>query len=50
MVESFIRQGDASFETKQAASFIPHTAMSLATDVFLLIETEQKGIDWTLLN
>jgi len=37
MVESFIRQGDASYEIKKSASFIPHTAMSLACDVFLLI-------------
>jgi len=37
MVETFVRQGNATYEIKRSASIIPHTAMSLACDVFLLI-------------
>lgn len=37
-------------ETKMAASFSTLTGYSFASDVFLLIEAESQGIDWSSLN
>jgi len=46
----FLQDSKIPFSTKTAASLSTHTGLNFAADVFLLIESEGIGINWSSLN
>jgi len=50
MINFFLTNPDTAYEDKALASLSTHTAMTFACDVFLLVESEGVGINWSNLS